>query len=60
MTDTIVLLVHRPSCYWVMHRPLTIQPKATAGDSSSYLLSCAMQLVVERPNLCAKQTAVTA
>lgn len=60
MTDTVILLVHRPSIYWVMHRPLKFEPKPTAGDSHSFLLTCALQLVVERPDLCAKQTGVTA
>lgn len=60
MTDTIVLLVHRPSIYGVMQRPLQIEQKPTSGDSYQWLLTCSLVLVCERPFLCAKQTAVTA
>jgi hypothetical protein len=60
LTDTIWLAVHRPSVKWIMHRPLRFELKATAGDSVKYLLTCALQMVVERPDLCGKLTGVTA
>jgi hypothetical protein len=60
LTDTIWLAVHRPSVKWVLHRPLTISPKSPEGDSDKLLLTCALQMVVERPQLCGKLTGVTA
>lgn len=60
LTDTVVLLVHRPSCFGVMHRPIQIEAKPTTGDTYQWLLTCSVVFVCERPFLCAKQTAVTA
>lgn len=60
MTDTIVLAVHRPSIRWVMHRPLRFELKATTADTTAWLMTVALQLAVEQPNLCGKLTGVTA
>lgn len=60
MTDTVIVCMPKSTLKWVMHRPLKFELKATAGDSVRYLLTCALQMPVHRPDLCGKLTGVTA
>lgn len=60
MTNTEIFIVHRPSIYWVLHRPLRIEAKPSEGDSMKWLLTCSIIPVVHRPHLCGKLTGVTA
>lgn len=60
MTNTEMYFLHRPSVYWVMHRPLTFKFIQGNGDSDKVLLTCSIILVVENPQKCGKLTGITA
>ena len=60
MTDTVLLVVHRPSCAWVMHKAPEVIKIQTGRYSYGYALVGSFIFVVKQPNLCAKVTGITA